>query len=103
MSTRQKQHTDYYTVVKFGDMPTRQKQGKGCTETDPETTKNEPLTMASLETQDRTMTSQEEARLAHILKVIKEGNDSLTTQFNLKTAEFSCSISAQLAEIKNTN
>ena len=58
--------------------------------------------MASLETKNGTMTPQGAARLAHILKVIKEGNDSLTTQFNFKTAEISCSISAQMAEIKNS-
>lgn len=43
--------------------------------------------MASSETQNDTMTPQEEGRLAHILKVIKEGNDSLTTQLNLKTVQ----------------
>ena len=65
-------------------------------------TEKEPLTMASPESQDGTMTPQEEARLAHIFKLIK-GNDSLTTQFNLEQLNSAVFISAQLAEIKNTN
>lgn len=44
-------HTYVYTEAKSADMTTRQKKGKGTTETDQQKMEKEPLTMASSETQ----------------------------------------------------